>query len=130
MFSLTANRYYATLDFAVRLSATAIDTGVARVNSRHFWTPTCEFNITGHDDVAALLTGEPTARLGQDRVSRRDRIASVWIISLERSLFHRRGVPVQLYSSTDRLNQPRFGADGKEIFLIHYQDHSELGRYD
>jgi Tol biopolymer transport system component len=62
--------------------------------------------------------------------SRRDRVASVWVVSEETTLFHRQNAPVQLYSSPDRLNQPRFSADGKKIFLIHYHEQRELSRYD
>ena len=62
--------------------------------------------------------------------SRRDRVASVWILSEEKGLFHQHNPPVQLYSSPDRLNQPRFSADGKKIFLIHYHEQRELSRYD
>ena len=62
--------------------------------------------------------------------SRRDRIASVWIVSQEKSLFRTADAPVQLYTSPDRLNQPRFSADGKKIFLVHYHERLELARYD
>jgi DNA-binding winged helix-turn-helix (wHTH) protein/Tol biopolymer transport system component len=62
--------------------------------------------------------------------SRRDRVASVWIVSEESNLSPRHNAPMQLYSSPDRLNQPRFSADGKKIFLIHYHEQRELGRYD
>ena len=38
--------------------------------------------------------------------------------------------PILLYSSPDRLNQPRFSADSKKIFLVHYHEQFELGRFD
>ena len=62
--------------------------------------------------------------------SRRDRIASVWIVSQEKHFMARRPQPILLYSSPDRLNQPRFSADSKKIFLVHYHEQFELGRFD
>lgn len=61
--------------------------------------------------------------------SRRDRIASIWIISEERH-WGRHNAPAQLYSSPDRLNQPRFGTDGRTVFLVNYRERPELARFD
>jgi DNA-binding winged helix-turn-helix (wHTH) protein/Tol biopolymer transport system component len=38
--------------------------------------------------------------------------------------------PVRLYTSPDRLNQPRFTADGKKILFVNSQERRELVRYD
>jgi Tol biopolymer transport system component/DNA-binding winged helix-turn-helix (wHTH) protein len=63
--------------------------------------------------------------------SLRDRVESVWLIKEKTSWFERgRNAPLQLYTSPDRLNEPRFSADGKKIILVHYQDHRELVRFD
>ena len=62
--------------------------------------------------------------------SRRDRVASVWIVPDATGPFRRRAVPTQLYVSPDRLNQPRFSSDGRRIYVIHYHERRELNRYD
>jgi len=63
--------------------------------------------------------------------SARDGVDSVWAISESSGWFgQRRSAPVQLYSSPDRLNEPRFGADGKRIYLVDYHERRELVRYD
>jgi Tol biopolymer transport system component/DNA-binding winged helix-turn-helix (wHTH) protein len=41
-----------------------------------------------------------------------------------------RGTLAQLYTSPDRIGEPRFSADGKKIFFVDYQERRELVRYD
>lgn len=57
-------------------------------------------------------------------------VESFWAIREKRSWFHSAPRPVQLYSSPDRLGEPRFGADGKTLFFTGYQERRELVRYD
>lgn len=63
--------------------------------------------------------------------SLRDGVRSLWVFREVNGWFgSRRTKPVQLYSTPDRLNQPRFSADGKEILFVNYQDRRELVRFD
>jgi Tol biopolymer transport system component/DNA-binding winged helix-turn-helix (wHTH) protein len=61
----------------------------------------------------------------------RDGVASFWAIREKRDWLHRHtGLPVQLYTSPDRIGEPRFSPDGKKIFFANYQERRELVRYD
>jgi Tol biopolymer transport system component/DNA-binding winged helix-turn-helix (wHTH) protein len=60
----------------------------------------------------------------------RDGVASLWAIREKRDWLHRSGVPVQLYTSPDRIGEPRFSLDGKKIFFVNYYERRELVRYD
>src|SRR5208282_3848655 len=63
--------------------------------------------------------------------SLRDHVESLWLIKEKTAWYERgRNAPLQLYTSPDRLNEPRFSPDGKKIILVHYQQRSELVRYD
>ena len=62
--------------------------------------------------------------------SRRDRVSAIWIMPASSNFLKKQSAPTQLYSSSDRLNQPRFSADGRHIYLIHYHERRELSRYD
>ena len=63
--------------------------------------------------------------------SHRDGVESVWICRQKAGWF-RKGLtePVQLYTSPDRINEPRFSADGKKILFVSNQERRELVRYD
>jgi Tol biopolymer transport system component/DNA-binding winged helix-turn-helix (wHTH) protein len=63
--------------------------------------------------------------------SERDRVDSVWVIRTDQDWLHRgRNIPVQLYTTADRLNEPRFSADGKKIIFVNSQERRELVRFD
>ena len=63
--------------------------------------------------------------------SLRDRVYSLWMLKLKTAWYERgRSVPVQLYTSPDRLNEPKFSADGKEVIFVDSQERRELVRYD
>lgn len=63
--------------------------------------------------------------------SLRDGVRSLWVFREVKGWFgFRRSKPIQLYSTPDRLNQPRFSADGKEILFVNYRDQRELARFD
>jgi Tol biopolymer transport system component/DNA-binding winged helix-turn-helix (wHTH) protein len=63
--------------------------------------------------------------------SLRDRVYSLWAIKLKTAWYERgKSAPMQLYTSPDRLNEPRFSADGKKIIFVDFQERRELVRYD
>lgn len=68
--------------------------------------------------------------------SARDGVQSLWAMRQEKSLFGSRGfrdgwaAPVQLYTSPELLNEPRFSTDGKKIFFVNFHERRELVRYD
>jgi Tol biopolymer transport system component/DNA-binding winged helix-turn-helix (wHTH) protein len=63
--------------------------------------------------------------------SAHDEVESLWAIREDGRWFRRgRGRPVQLYTSPDRIGEPRFSADGRKIFFVDYQERRELVRYD
>ncbi|MGO9088225.1 MAG: winged helix-turn-helix domain-containing protein [Candidatus Sulfotelmatobacter sp.] len=63
--------------------------------------------------------------------SARDGVDSIWAIRQKKGWFGRgRTEPVQLYTSPNRLNEPRFSADGKKIYFVNYHERRELLRYD
>jgi Tol biopolymer transport system component len=63
--------------------------------------------------------------------SSRDGVESVWLLKNKTMWFERsQKAPWLLYTSPDRLNEPRFSADGKKIYLIDYRERRELVRYD
>jgi DNA-binding winged helix-turn-helix (wHTH) protein/Tol biopolymer transport system component len=57
-------------------------------------------------------------------------VESLWAIREKRGWFRSTSHPVQLYSSPDRLGEPRFSTDGKTLFFTSYQERRELVRYD
>jgi len=58
-----------------------------------------------------------------------DGVESFWAIREKRGWLASRR-PVQLYTSPDRLGDPRFGPDGKTLFFANFQERRELVRYD
>jgi Tol biopolymer transport system component/DNA-binding winged helix-turn-helix (wHTH) protein len=63
--------------------------------------------------------------------SAHDGVSSIWAFRQDGGWFHRgRGTPAQLYTSPDRIGEPRFSADGKKLFFVDYQERRELVRYD
>ena len=63
--------------------------------------------------------------------SDRDGVQSFWAIREEPSWLHRAaGAPVQIYTSPDRMGEPRFSLNGKRMFFAGYQAQRELVRYD
>ena len=54
---------------------------------------------------------------------------TLWLMRANKSWFGD-SVPIRLYSSPDRINQPRFTADGKKILFVNSQERRELVRYD
>jgi DNA-binding winged helix-turn-helix (wHTH) protein/Tol biopolymer transport system component len=64
--------------------------------------------------------------------SSRDGVESVWLLKNKKAWFERsQKAPVLLYTSPDRLNEPRFSADGKRIYFVDYRpERRELVRYD
>lgn len=62
--------------------------------------------------------------------SHRDGVESVWLLPERKAWFRRPAQPVQLYTSSDRINRPRFSADGKKILFTNYKEKRELVRYD
>jgi Tol biopolymer transport system component/DNA-binding winged helix-turn-helix (wHTH) protein len=63
--------------------------------------------------------------------SSRDGVESIWIFKNKKAWFERSQIaPVQLYAIPNRLNEPKFSADGRKIFFIDYREKRELVRYD
>jgi DNA-binding winged helix-turn-helix (wHTH) protein/Tol biopolymer transport system component len=63
--------------------------------------------------------------------SARDGVQSLWIMRRRKSWFGQGwSNPVQLYTSPQWLNAPRFSADGKKILLVNFHERRELVRYD
>jgi Tol biopolymer transport system component/DNA-binding winged helix-turn-helix (wHTH) protein len=63
--------------------------------------------------------------------SHRDGVESVWIYRPKNSRFSfGKANLVELYTSPDRINEPRFSADGRKIFFANNQERRELVRFD
>lgn len=63
--------------------------------------------------------------------SYRDGVTSLWMTPTENNWVHRgTNQPVQLYTTPNRINEPRFSADGRKILFVNYQEKRELVRYD
>jgi DNA-binding winged helix-turn-helix (wHTH) protein/Tol biopolymer transport system component len=61
----------------------------------------------------------------------RDGVEGFWVIRNKEHWFGKNAtVPMQLYSSPDRIGEPRFSPDGKKIYFVIYQERRELVRYD
>lgn len=60
----------------------------------------------------------------------RENVQSFWMIRRKSTWFRKEAAPTQLYSSPDRIGEPRFSSDGKKILFIDYQERRELVRYD
>jgi len=63
--------------------------------------------------------------------SSRDWVESIWIVRTKNGALDRHQMTaVQLYTSPDRLNEPRFSPDGRKIFFVDSHQKRELVRYD
>jgi DNA-binding winged helix-turn-helix (wHTH) protein/Tol biopolymer transport system component len=63
--------------------------------------------------------------------SSRDAVESVWMVRTKNgALDHHQMNAVQLYSSPDRLNEPKFSPDGRKVFFVDSREKRELVRYD
>lgn len=63
--------------------------------------------------------------------SARDGVDSIWMVRTHRgSLDRGHMAAVQLYTSPDRLNEPRFSPDGNKVFFVGSHEKRELVRYD
>jgi Tol biopolymer transport system component/DNA-binding winged helix-turn-helix (wHTH) protein len=63
--------------------------------------------------------------------SHRDGVESVWIYRPKNGRFSFGGTNlVELYTSPDRINEPRFSADGRKILFANNQERRELVRFD
>jgi DNA-binding winged helix-turn-helix (wHTH) protein/Tol biopolymer transport system component len=63
--------------------------------------------------------------------SSRDWVESIWILRTKNGALDRRQMTaVQLYTSPDRLNEPRFSPDGRKVFFVDFRQRRELVRYD
>ncbi len=61
----------------------------------------------------------------------RDGVESFWALREKPGWLRKNAnLPVQLYTSPDRIGEPRFSPDGKKIFFVNYQERRELVRYD
>jgi len=55
---------------------------------------------------------------------------TLWLMRAKKDWREGVSAAMRLYSSPDRLNEPRFTADGKEILFVNSQERRELVRYD
>lgn len=60
----------------------------------------------------------------------RDNVQSFWMVRGRSNWFHSRMAPVQIYTSPERLGEPRFSPDGRRILFVDYQERRELMSYD